>query len=145
MTFLLLTLTPTHRYGIFIFSLCGHRMCLLARLVDAAGPLQGGALISRLHACGKHGDNAARELVSRVMDRVCVPLFAFITRYILYSHLYSYVAILLIDFFLFSSPKYPSLPLPLFDDTSLYLAPHLIPHLLLPNLTLLHPQVGVAR
>ena len=40
-----------------------------------------GALASRLHAHGKHGDPATKQLVMRIMDCVCAPLFAFVTRY----------------------------------------------------------------
>ena len=40
-----------------------------------------GALASRLHAHGKHGDSSTKQLVRRIMDCVCVPLFDFIIRY----------------------------------------------------------------
>ena len=57
------------------------RMCLMAKLVDAAGPFTGGALASRLHAYGRHGDPATRALVQRIMDGVCAPLYSMMTRY----------------------------------------------------------------
>ena len=54
----------------------------LCYIFNAALPmmLNEGALASRLHAHGKHGDPATRQLVMRVMDCVCAPLFSFITR-----------------------------------------------------------------
>ena len=41
------------------------RMCLLARLVDTAGTLAGGALASRMHSHGMHGDTSVTTIVSR--------------------------------------------------------------------------------
>ena len=51
------------------------RMCLMARLVEGAGPLAGGALASRLHGHSQHGDPAVSSLVQRMMNSVCAPLY----------------------------------------------------------------------
>lgn len=50
------------------------------RIISTATIESLGALASRLHAHGKHGDPGTRQLVMRVMNCVCAPLFAFITR-----------------------------------------------------------------
>ena len=63
------------------------RMCLMARLVDGAGPLSGGALASRLHGHSKHGDPAISMLVQRMMNSVCSPLYGMINRWILHGEL----------------------------------------------------------
>lgn len=63
------------------------RMCLMARLVDGANVLSGGALASRLHGHGRHGDKFISIFVQRIMDHVCVPLYNMITRWILYGDL----------------------------------------------------------
>jgi hypothetical protein len=57
-----------------------HRMCQLARMVDGALPLRGGALVSRLYGHIQHGDPATRSLVRRVMDSVCAPLYTVMSR-----------------------------------------------------------------
>ncbi len=57
-------------------------MCIIARLVDSAGPLTGGALTSRLHYHSRHGDPAASVLIQRVMYSVCVPLYTILTRWV---------------------------------------------------------------
>ena len=56
-------------------------MCLLAKLVDAVGPLSGGALASRLHGHRRHGDVNIVKVVVRIMDAVCAPLYSILTRY----------------------------------------------------------------
>lgn len=52
----------------------------MARLVDGAEPLSGGALASRLHGHTKHGDLAMASFVQRVMDSVCEPLYNMLSR-----------------------------------------------------------------
>ncbi len=63
-------------------------MCLMARLVDGAGVLTGGALASRLHAHARHGDMSCSDLVQRIMDSVCNPIYAMLTRWILHGELH---------------------------------------------------------
>lgn len=63
------------------------RMCLLARMVDCAQGLTGGALISRLHAFSRHGDFLSTQLVQRIMNSVCAPLYAMLTRWLLHGEL----------------------------------------------------------
>ena len=63
------------------------RMCLMARLVESAGPLAGGALASRLHGHSKHGDLAVSGFVQRVMNSVCTPVYNMINRWILHGEL----------------------------------------------------------
>jgi hypothetical protein len=53
----------------------------MARMVDGALPLRGGALVSRLYAHTQHGDPATRALVKRVLDSVCAPLYTVLSRY----------------------------------------------------------------
>lgn len=55
-------------------------MCLLARLVDGALPLQGGALASRLHGYATSGDAASASIVRRMMVSVCHPIYAIMIR-----------------------------------------------------------------
>lgn len=64
------------------------RLFLLARLVEGAGPLIGGALAARLHGYTRHGDSAVRSLVSRVMGAVCAPLYGMLERWILHGELH---------------------------------------------------------
>jgi hypothetical protein len=52
----------------------------MARMVDGAVPLRGGALVSRLFGHTQHGDPATRSLVLRVLDAVCAPLYATLSR-----------------------------------------------------------------
>ena len=52
----------------------------MARMVDGALPLRGGALVSRLYAHTRHGDPATRALVQRVLDSVCAPLYTVLSR-----------------------------------------------------------------
>ena len=40
-----------------------------------------------MHAHGKHGDPATRQVVHRIMGNVCAPLYAFITRWVLHGEL----------------------------------------------------------
>jgi gamma-tubulin complex component 3 len=63
------------------------RMCLMARLVDGAGSLLGGALASRLHAHARHGDLQTSSFVQRLMDSVCSPLYTMCIRWILHGEL----------------------------------------------------------
>lgn len=63
------------------------RMCLMARLVDGAGTLLGGALASRLHAHARHGDLQTSSFVQRLMDSVCSPLYTMCIRWILHGEL----------------------------------------------------------
>jgi gamma-tubulin complex component 3 len=63
------------------------RMCLMTRLVDGANILSGGALASRLHGHGKHGDVFISSFVQRIMDHVCMPLYNMLSRWILYGDL----------------------------------------------------------
>jgi gamma-tubulin complex component 3 len=60
----------------------------MARLVDAAGTLTGGALVSRLHAHSLHGALTSSVLVQRVMDSVCVPLYTMLSRWLLHGELH---------------------------------------------------------
>ena len=57
-------------------SLCLLRCLPRCQLVDAAGPLSGGALASRLHGHTKHGDTAVTEVsvgaCGSVTQDVCV-------------------------------------------------------------------------
>jgi Gamma tubulin complex component N-terminal len=59
----------------------------MTRLVDGALVLSGGALASRLHGHGRHGDTFTSKFVQRVMDHVCVPFYNMISRWILYGDL----------------------------------------------------------
>jgi len=63
------------------------RMCQMARMVDGALPLRGGALVSRLYAHTQHGDPATKALVRRVLDSVCAPLYTVLSRWVLYGEL----------------------------------------------------------
>ena len=63
------------------------RMHLMARLVDSASPLAGGALASRLYGHSKHGDPAVRGFVTRVTASACSPLTAMLTRWLLHGEL----------------------------------------------------------
>lgn len=56
------------------------RLLLMARLVDCASSLSGGALISRLHAHTRHGDMISSMFVQRIMDSVCAPIFSMLTK-----------------------------------------------------------------
>jgi hypothetical protein len=57
------------------------RLILMARIVDAASPLQGGGLVSRLHGHTFHGDVKVESFVSSsIMRSICVPLYKMITR-----------------------------------------------------------------
>eukprot|EP01039_Chlorochromonas_danica_P001201 gene1202-1311_t len=63
------------------------RMIVLARLVDGAIGLTGGALISRIYAHCRHGDHQVAKVVQRVMDNVCVPLYTYLSRWMLEGEL----------------------------------------------------------
>jgi gamma-tubulin complex component 3 len=63
------------------------RMYLMARIVESAAPLTGGALASRLHGHCKHGDPTVRVFTLRLMTSVCAPLNAIITRWLLHGEL----------------------------------------------------------
>lgn len=56
------------------------RMCLMARLVDSAGPLTGGALASKLHNHARHGDPAVAQLVHQIMLAVCTPFYSILAK-----------------------------------------------------------------
>jgi hypothetical protein len=56
------------------------RMFLMARLVDCASSLTGGALASRLHSHSRHGDLSSSLFVQRVMDSVCAPIFSMLAK-----------------------------------------------------------------
>ncbi len=58
------------------------RLRLMATLVDAAGSLQGGALASCLHTHMQQGDPTARDLVERILRRVCTPIFTMISDWV---------------------------------------------------------------
>jgi hypothetical protein len=59
-----------------------YRMCLLARMCDAAASLHGGAILSRLHGHTHHGDPRVETFLSTsVLTPVCKPLYHMITRY----------------------------------------------------------------
>lgn len=62
-------------------------MCLIARLVDGALPLQGGALISRAYGFALNGDPASVALVKRMMVSVCHPMYAVLHRWIVHGEL----------------------------------------------------------
>ena len=64
------------------------RMMLLARLVDSAGPLTGGALASRLHGHKHHGDKAIQATLQRIMVTVCGPIYDMLRRWILHGELH---------------------------------------------------------
>jgi gamma-tubulin complex component 3 len=61
----------------------------MAVLVDTAkaGGIKGGALASAIHAHSRHGDPDVRAFVSRVMKRLCVPIFQATRRWILEGEL----------------------------------------------------------
>jgi gamma-tubulin complex component 3 len=48
----------------------------------------GGALTSRLHGHAQHGDPSIRNIVQRIMDLVCSPIYSILTRWILHGDLY---------------------------------------------------------
>ncbi|CAM9091251.1 unnamed protein product, partial [Ectocarpus fasciculatus] len=62
-------------------------MCLMARLVDGALPLQGGALASRLHGYATSGDASSSAIVRRMLVSVCQPLYAIMIRWIMHGEL----------------------------------------------------------
>eukprot|EP00605_Chrysophyceae_sp_TOSAG23-4_P001406 GSChrysophyteH1.ASY1.ANO1.1528.1 assembled CDS len=64
------------------------RMLLLAKLVESAGPLRGGALASRLHSHKRHGDKAIKDMVNRIMKTVCAPIYSMLERWILHGELH---------------------------------------------------------
>lgn len=64
------------------------RMCLMARLVDGVGMLSGGALASRLHAHARHGDVTSSDVVQRIMDSVCHPIYHMLIRWLLHGELH---------------------------------------------------------
>lgn len=64
------------------------RMLLLARLVDSAGPLAGGALASRLQGHTHNGDQAVQVIIGRIMATVCSPFYDMLTRWILHGELH---------------------------------------------------------
>lgn len=59
----------------------------MARLVDGALPLQGGALASRLHGYAMSGDATSSTIVRRMMTSVCHPLYAILIRWIMHGEL----------------------------------------------------------
>eukprot|EP00742_Colponemidia_sp_Colp-10_P010263 GILJ01011264.1.p1 GENE.GILJ01011264.1~~GILJ01011264.1.p1 ORF type:complete len:867 (-),score=164.52 GILJ01011264.1:142-2421(-) len=63
------------------------RLRWMAILVDAVKGLKGGALISTLHGYMKQGDPTAKAFVNRLLNRVCVPLFTFIRKWMLEGEL----------------------------------------------------------
>ncbi len=64
------------------------RLYLMARLVDNAGPLKGGALASRLHGHTQNGDPATSDLVKRVLGTVCAPIYDMLGRWVLHGELH---------------------------------------------------------
>lgn len=64
------------------------RLFLMARLVEGAGPLIGGALASRLHGHTRHGDDGVRTLVSRIMKATAAPLYGMLERWVLHGELH---------------------------------------------------------
>ena len=64
------------------------RLFLMARLVEGAGPLIGGALASRLHGHTRHGDDGVRSLVSRIMKATAAPLYGMLERWVLHGELH---------------------------------------------------------
>lgn len=64
------------------------RLFLMARLVEGAGPLIGGALSSRLHGHTLHGDIAINAMMKRIMTAVCAPLYGMLERWILHGELH---------------------------------------------------------
>ena len=67
-------------FVVVLFTCVCNRMCQMARMVDGALPLRGGALVSRLYAHTQHGDPATKALVRRVLDSVCAPLYTVLSR-----------------------------------------------------------------
>lgn len=59
----------------------------MARLVDGVSNLTGGALISRLHAHSRHGDEEYARLIQRILDSVCAPIDNMLTRWLLHGEL----------------------------------------------------------
>ena len=58
----------------------------MARLVDGALPLQGGALASRLHGYALGGDMASSTLIRRMMSSVCHPIYAILIRFTIFYY-----------------------------------------------------------
>lgn len=63
------------------------RMCLMARLLDCSNILSGGALASKLHAHGQHGEQVVHVFINRIMDHICIPLYNMLVRWILHGEL----------------------------------------------------------
>lgn len=64
------------------------RMCLLARLIDAAAPLKGGALASSIFCHLRHGDvTGQQELVKRLLTHTTAPIYKILSRWLLYGEL----------------------------------------------------------
>lgn len=80
---------PKGNYGLTLLRLKAwmaeptERMYVLARLVDGAAGLTGGALVSRLHGHCRHGDLSSSSTVQRIMDSVCCPLYSYLTQWVL--------------------------------------------------------------
>jgi gamma-tubulin complex component 3 len=64
-------------------------MTLLARLVEAATPLQGGGMICRLFGYSRHGDgHVDKFLRGSILQGVCNPFYHMISRWVLHGELY---------------------------------------------------------
>ncbi|EFJ34488.1 hypothetical protein SELMODRAFT_438859 [Selaginella moellendorffii] len=59
------------------------RMRLMAVLVDDCKCLRGGAMAGAIHAHAQHGDPLVRSFMSRLLRRVCSPLFEMVRRWVL--------------------------------------------------------------
>ncbi|KNC54620.1 gamma tubulin ring complex protein 3 [Thecamonas trahens ATCC 50062] len=57
------------------------RMKAVAMVADAARGLQGGELVSTIHAFAKHGDPFVAAFVESLLEQVCVPFFAMTSRW----------------------------------------------------------------
>ena len=80
-----------------------HRMRLLASLVEAVQGLHGGALASAVHARTAHGDVFVQNLYGRIVQRICMPLFAMIQRWVVAGELADECG----EFFVVADPTVP--------------------------------------
>lgn len=61
----------------------------LAGIADATAHLEGGELIIAVDALAQHGDALVQHFVSRLMERMCQPLFQMITEWVFSGRLSS--------------------------------------------------------
>ncbi|PKA47028.1 Gamma-tubulin complex component 4 like [Apostasia shenzhenica] len=76
------------------------RMRLMAVLVDCCRVLRGGAMAGAIHNRAQHGDPLVQEFMSRLLRRVCSPLFEMVRTWVLEGELDDLFA----EFFIVSQP-----------------------------------------